>query len=153
MQAQVGFDVCHIMTSVSDAVTDYERPSGGQGLVEHAEKRCTYHTSRKRQPDGLTAKACKALAEAGDFDAIAARWGETAARVAGASAAGHAAAAHALDAPYVDAGARAAAGAAMVLMPTGRGGLALMHAPTGKTLWQRKQGQLPAVLRPWPCPW
>lgn len=45
------------------------------------------------------------------------------------------------------------AGAAMVLMPTGRGGLALMHAPTGKTLWKRRQFQLPSVLRPWPCPW
>ena len=35
MQAQVGFDVCHIMTSVSDAVTEYERALGGQGLQTH----------------------------------------------------------------------------------------------------------------------
>jgi hypothetical protein len=63
----------------------------------------------------------------------------------------------------VDAAQRAAAAAAAVgggfgagalaLVPSGRGGLALVHEPTGRVLWRRGRRRLPAALRPWPIPW
>ena len=43
--------------------------------------------------------------------------------------------------------------ASLVLVPAGAGGLALVHVPTGRTVWKRRKRQLPDALRPWPCPW